>query len=279
MRKTYFIHKDFEIYSVEDVDWKKDSHRHNFFELLYIAYGSGYHTLNQNKHAYAKGNIFLLTPDDIHSFEMVKPTQFHCLRFLPGFFSTDKEGESLKNLLSYHNQTQGNIILDKEDEAFSVSLILKIINEASVQNSSSQLLIKHLMFALIQLISRYVEPVEAGPSKVLRIDNIMAYVRSNIANPDQLKKEALANHFNVSPNYIGEYFKKHLQISLRAYITKLKLNLIDKRLKKSNQPLSQIALDLGFADSSHFTHFVKQATGKTPSLIRNESVKRQKFRF
>ncbi|MET3021791.1 AraC family ligand binding domain-containing protein, partial [Flavobacterium hydatis] len=42
-------------------------HRHNFFELLYIEYGTGNHILNSIHHNYKEHDIYLLTPKDYHS--------------------------------------------------------------------------------------------------------------------------------------------------------------------------------------------------------------------
>src|ERR1700712_1882964 len=53
----------------------------SFFELIYILDGSGLQFINKNKFNYRKGNLFLITPQDIHSFEINTPTQFFFLRF------------------------------------------------------------------------------------------------------------------------------------------------------------------------------------------------------
>ena len=60
MKNTFFIYKDFEIYSVEELTWKKEVHRHNFFELLYIEYGTGHHILNSIPYYYNQPDIYLL---------------------------------------------------------------------------------------------------------------------------------------------------------------------------------------------------------------------------
>ncbi|HJY12403.1 MAG TPA: AraC family ligand binding domain-containing protein, partial [Flavobacterium sp.] len=154
MKDTFFIYKDFEIYSVEELTWKKEVHRHNFFELLYIEYGTGNHILNSIPHNYKEHDIYLLTPKDYHSFKTLKPTKFHCLRFLPNFFSNKKEIEEIEKLFYYHNQTNGNLIFLEEDKAFCETLIVKILAEVAKPKGQNELIIKSLMTALIQIIRR-----------------------------------------------------------------------------------------------------------------------------
>jgi AraC-like DNA-binding protein len=269
MKDTFFIYKDFEIYSVEELTWKKEVHRHNFFELLYIEYGTGNHILNSIPHHYKGQDIYLLTPKDYHSFKTIKPTKFHCLRFLPNFFSNKKEIEEIEKLFYYHNQTNGNLIFLEEDKAFCEMLIVKILAEAARPKGQNELIIKSLMTALIQIIRRNAALNESNlnlqTTEILKIDTILSYIRSNIANPHLLKKKEMASHFNVSIHYIGEYFKNHLNITLRDYIVQTKLKVVTEKLSKSNLTFSEISNDLGFIDSSHFNKFMMKSTGISPS--------------
>lgn len=272
MKDTFFIYKDFEIYSVEELTWKKEVHRHNFFELLYIEYGTGNHILNSIHHNYKAQDIYLLTPKDYHSFKTLEPTKFHCLRFLPNFFSNKKEIEEIEKLFYYHNQLNGNLIFPEDDKTFCELVILKILDEVAKPKGQNEILIKSLMMSLIQIIRRNASINESNlnikNTVVLKIDTILSYIRSNIANPHLLKKKEMANHFNVSINYIGEYFKTHLNITLRDYIEQTKLKVVTEKLSKSNLTFSEISNDLGFIDSSHFNKFIMRSTGVSPSEFR-----------
>ncbi|MNQ55642.1 HTH-type transcriptional activator RhaR [compost metagenome] len=269
MKDTFFIYKDFEIYSVEELTWKKEVHRHNFFELLYIEYGTGNHILNSIHHNYKEQDIYLLTPKDYHSFKTLKPTKFHCLRFLPNFFSNKKEIEEIEKLFYYHNLTNGNLIFLEEDKAFCETLIVKILDEVAKPKGQNEVIIKSLMTALIQIIRRNATLNESNLNlqltEILKIDTILNYIRSNVANPHLLKKKEMASHFNVSIHYIGEYFKNHLNITLRDYIVQTKLKVVTEKLSKSNLTFSEISNDLGFIDSSHFNKFMMKSTGISPS--------------
>ena len=211
----------------------------------------------------------MLTPKDYHSFKTLKPTKFHCLRFLPNFFSNKKEIEEIEKLFYYHNQTNGNLIFFEDDKAFCETLIVKILDEVARLKGQNEVIIKSLMTALIQIIRRNAilneNNLNLQTTEILKIDTILSYIRSNIANPHLLKKKEMASHFNVSIHYIGEYFKNHLNITLRDYIVQTKLKVVTEKLSKSNLTFSEISNDLGFIDSSHFNKFMVKSTGISPS--------------
>lgn len=273
LTRTFFIYKDFEVYSVDEFTWRKDKHRHNFFELLYIEYGQGTHILNANEHSYKSRDVYFLTPGDTHSFKTSEPTRFHCLRFLPAFFNNSRDVKELEKVFYYHNQADGALKLT-DDAAFCESIILKIVDEAAGQKRRHEGVVRYLMLSLLELIRRNMTAVmDTRKSNVvedLKIDSILLYIRSNIANPQMLRIKIIAERFNVSVNYIGEYFKKQSNVTLRAYIEQTKLNIIKEKLSQSNLTFSEIGSELGFTDSSHFHKFVLRHTGKSPSQLKTK---------
>jgi len=75
------LYKPYEIEWKEMLRFPKISKRNNFFELIHIIEGTGTQTVNKNKFNYRKGNLFLLTPQDIYSFDIATATTFFFLRF------------------------------------------------------------------------------------------------------------------------------------------------------------------------------------------------------
>jgi YesN/AraC family two-component response regulator len=60
---------------------------------------------------------------------------------------------------------------------------------------------------------------------------LLNYIHQHIYEPRNLKAEVISKHFNVSPTYIGEYFKTQTGQSLQEYIMEYKLKLIETRLR------------------------------------------------
>ncbi len=86
-------------------------------------------------------------------------------------------------------------------------------------------------------------------------------MNEHIAEPHLLKVEQLANTFLLSPTYLSEFFRKKVKMSLRAYIIKAKLKLVEIRLLNSDYTLTEIADELSFTDVSHLSKTFKKYTG------------------
>lgn len=70
------LHQPFEISVKELEESPLKEHEHTFFELVYILSGTGLQCINNNKFDYHEGHMFLITPQDCHSFDIHTTTKF-----------------------------------------------------------------------------------------------------------------------------------------------------------------------------------------------------------
>jgi AraC-like DNA-binding protein len=82
-----------------------------------------------------------------------------------------------------------------------------------------------------------------------------------LAKPDI---NELAEKVFVSPNYLRHLCKKHLKTTLTKIGQLFAVEKAKKSLEQSDNKITSIALDLGFASSSHFTRIFKSIVGKSP---------------
>lgn len=61
-------------------------HRHRYFEIICVLNGCGQHMINDNRFDYTKGDLFLLTPQDLHTFMSDVPGEFCIVDFTGSFF-------------------------------------------------------------------------------------------------------------------------------------------------------------------------------------------------
>ncbi|MEM1122452.1 MAG: AraC family transcriptional regulator, partial [Bacteroidota bacterium] len=94
-----------------------------------------------------------------------------------------------------------------------------------------------------------------------RVTRLLTYINENINQSELLKVEHLAKTFLLSPTYLSEFFRKKVKMSLREYIIKSKLKLVEIRLLNSDYTLSEIATELSFTDVSHLSKTFKRYTG------------------
>ncbi|MEO1513729.1 MAG: AraC family transcriptional regulator [Bacteroidota bacterium] len=267
-------YKPFEIQEIELSEWRQRPVKNNFFELVVIKEGEGTQCINYNEYPYQKGSLFLLPPLKCHSFQIVEPSRFVFLKFTSDFFQASardsvNQYEWFKEaayILSNYNQLPGDVIHSELDRQHIYTLIDLILKENQNYGLSSASLIKSLMTSILEILLRNTKQstfyeLETSIHQDERITRLLTYINEHINEPHLLKVEQLAKTFLLSPTYLSEFFRKKVQISLREYIIKAKLKLVEIRLLNSNYTLTEIANELSFTDVSHLSKTFKRYTG------------------
>ncbi|REE25911.1 AraC family transcriptional regulator [Winogradskyella pacifica] len=272
--------KPFEIQEIELTEWKQRPVKNNFFELVLIKDGYGTQCINYNDVSYSKGSIFLLPPLKCHSFNIEKQTKFVFLKFTDSFFKNVNRINIDRNewfkeasyILSNYNQLPGDIIKNEIDRNHLGSLIEMILQESRSYGESSINLVTSLMTSVLEILIRNIKKsnyFEVPNNSDDRIVKMLTYINENIDKTELLKVENLADVFMMSSTYVSEYFKKQVHMSLREYIIKAKLKLVEIRLLNSDFTLTQIADELGFTDVSHLSKTFKRYAGTSIREFKN----------
>jgi AraC family transcriptional regulator len=94
-------------------------------------------------------------------------------------------------------------------------------------------------------------------------------VREECTQP--LRLSALAAGSSVHPVYLARAFRRHYGRSIGSYMLQGRLRLAMRRLATSNDPISRIAMDCGFADQSHFSRMFGREVGMSPARFRRRA--------
>lgn len=92
------------------------------------------------------------------------------------------------------------------------------------------------------------------------------YIRAHFR--ENLTLAQVARAVSVHPVYLGQIFRQELHQTLGEYLNHIRVQAAAERLASSDLPLSDIALDFGFYDQSHFTRVFRRYTGATPAVFR-----------
>ena len=94
------------------------------------------------------------------------------------------------------------------------------------------------------------------------INDITAYIDKNFT--ETLKLSTLADKFEVSSSYLSHHFKAHTGLSISRYIRLKRLGLA-KKYYESGLPLTEAAMNAGFADYSVFYKAYRNEFGTSPT--------------
>lgn len=279
--KRYLLHTPFNIYHFEANEWQHPLHNHTYYEIIFILRGSGIHHINGNFFDYGHGDVFLLGPEDFHSFDIRELTEFCFIRFNEPFsrvlsVSDETRWKSIiETLLDFPLQSRGSLVKEKQDKAKLLNLLSVL--ESEYENNQSpyyEIVRDSLMRSILIILARKLrQSDEAGqaPSYSDSVEAILLYVKKNIYFPSRLSIEKLSEKFNMAPNYISIFFKKQVGESIKQYITNYRFGLIKARLTYSKLTLSEISHEFSFTDESHFCRQFKKYCGVTPTEFRKRN--------
>lgn len=270
------IHQQWEIEWKEMVRFNKAARRNNFFELIYVIDGTGIQTVNKNRFNYRKGNLFLLTPQDVYSFNIDAPTTFFFLRFDESYVKSSlrKDKEAVKQveyILQNASHRPGCILKNKADKPLIASLVNSIMNEQTNQQIYYHRISEQIVNTIITIVARNIAlklPKKINEATGELILDMLNYIQDNIFEPRHLKAVKLSRYFNISLNYLGRYFKKQTGETLQHYIASYKMRLVEVRLLHSDMRINEIAYEFNFTDESHLNRAFKKYKGMNPSEFR-----------
>src|ERR1043165_5528752 len=101
-----------------------------------------------------------------------------------------------------------------------------------------------------------------------RIEEVRALLASYPT--DSWHLESIAQKVYCSPFHLARQFRAATGESIARYLLRLRLTLALDRIAKGETDLARLAVELGFANHSHFSARFKSAFGETPTAVRNQ---------
>ena len=264
------LYHPFELQFLEVSEYEAKERKNTFFEMVFVLEGKGIQIINDHRLPYASDKLFLIFPQDTHSFEVIEKTKFFFIRFQDSYLKTQSNDwiQKLEFIFHNHNHLPGCILKTITDKPLLRAMIEALIREEKSSFPQQQEVIKQILNTIITIAARnisLVSPVAFAPSNTEESLDLLNYVHQNIYKPEALKATKMATAFHVSPTYISEYFKIKTGQSIQQYTMAYKIKLIETRLKFTNMQINEIVYEFGFSDASHLNRLFKKYTGLNPS--------------
>jgi len=277
--------KQFEALVIHDFEedvFHMESHGHTYFEMGYIYKGSGTHFLNNSVLPYVTGDLFLICPEDSHTFDIKESTRFVFIKFTDSYFKLFQQPDADDFTASEAIHMMRNRLLkeNKLEITFPNSNILKnsidsiLLSSETDQNNSHSQIIYHQILAIIALIKNTISVMAinfslADPNQEV----LISYIHDQIYNPQFLKIPNVSLQFNIAPKYFSAYFKRRFGIAYSDYVNQYKASLIELRFKSKIFTIKQVAEEFGFANESHLSRFFKKYHHLPPGAYQKEQAK------
>lgn len=280
MNLTEQLTAPLEIHKFEDYYSGTTVLKSQYNQIVYLAEGNGIYTKDTLEISLTKGCAFIIGNGNYYKLSLNSDAILYVARI------SDETKLILKDIIS---QSKGKVVSPFRAKSLMYPVINCTTSDSHLLNAYFKLLLQlqknsiqnnRLMYyqlvSIITIIERNIPMVPGIADKglpVTTLQPILKHIHKNIRTPELLGVTFIAQKFNLSENTLGLWFKNELKTTVKRYITQCKMKAIENTINNEKITLSQIALEFGFSDESHFHRSFKNFFGVSPSIFKKNRIK------
>lgn len=270
----------FDIVKLEDILVKEDInhspfdfHKVEFYVIILIEEGKGFHTIDFTDFGYKKGTVLSVRKDQIHKFHNNSSVKGTVLIFTDDFMvSYLDELVALKSLQLF-NEMLSSPTLQLSDIDFSE--IFGILNRMhdeyfSKNDKYSQGILRSELHILVTKLFRLKSDSNGAVYSRRYLSEFIEFqtlVENNAHNT--IKVIDYADMMNVSTKTLNNIVKDVVSCSAKEFIDEISLKQIKRLLINTQLSVKEIAFTSGFDEASNFYKYFKHRTNLTPEQFRS----------
>lgn len=256
----------------------KYPHRHDFFEVLYLSKGSGFHVIDGNKYEIKPPCVFFMSPGQAHKIEFSGDIEGFIFIFTPEFYLINQTNQNrLIEFPFFFTIRQDNPplnLFDEKEIKFLESLFEKGISELTKGESYSVELLRSVLDLILTYCSTLYKTDEdlltKGKGHIV-VKKFFQLVEENYAQ--NLTVVEYAALMAITPNHLTQTVNQLTGKTSSQIIKSKQILEIKRLLVHTNLSVTEIAMRLNFPDQSYFTKFFKREAGVSPLQYRVKAVK------
>ena len=251
----------------------KRPHSHNYYELIWMIKGKATLHVDLQKHEIENNMIFCLRPSQMHQIHLDPQMEGFVFSFTESFFSSEEHELSPQgkiNLFKLFSEC-GAKSIQPDLEADMKEIAIKMMNGFEYDRLFSENLVKRYFKIFLIYFTQHLE----GDLKAGETNRESKLVKKFLELVDKGFRQRRMVHdyavqLSVTANYLNKAVKQNTGHSAGHHIRQ-RVVLEAKRLGRfSEVTMKEIAYNLGFIDSAHFSKFFKAVAGMNFSDFRKE---------
>jgi AraC-like DNA-binding protein len=248
--------------------WFTPMQNHDYFELCYIAEGSGWFILDGVKLEAAQGDLFVTKPHEVHSGGASGEGSY--VLYSMGF--TFKGWSELEK--DFYMLDSDRLVQDSSRaiQSWFEKLILECEQDEVYAAIKAHGYMTALLVDILRCYANQVNSHSLRSTVQPYIKNVLEQIHRTPIHSIEVAE--LAHKAGISRSHLDREFKKLLGVTLGEYIRHYKLEQAIHLLRQTDHTITEISDRCGFDSVQAFCMFFKRHTGKTPQAIRNHEEKR-----
>ena len=254
------------------------THSHVYYEMLYLSRGSCTQVINGKDLSIQEGDLVILAPDSSHNYQILddstislnlsigKETFEHLFYHL--FDENSVMYDFFSQTLNNRNSAPYLIFRTGQD-----SMIQELLYEMYYERThpiayTGQMLNIRMSELFIYLMRYHQEHLVFESDGLLCSDAVLPMLQYIQFHYADVTLSDLSNQFHYKESYISFLLKKNTGKSFSEIRHEMRMHRSAELLKKTEKPIKDIAIELGFSDQSHFTRLFREKYELTPKKYR-----------
>ncbi len=245
-------------------------HNHDFYLLLYINKGGGEHIIDFKRYTISLCSFFLMTPGQVHSWNLEDGTDGYILFFKPSFYAMHTLEKNLYGFPFFCLLNSNPHVIINDDQRKIIDFVTSqmYFEFASQTSTDLRILRSYLEILLLKLSQSF--PVEETDSfkdsvsfKIRKLGQLIEKHYVKMKQPRQY-----ADLMSLSASYLNSICKQKLGKTLSDLISERIILEAKRLLSYTDLNVNQVASHLSYSDTSYFIRFFKKQTNLTPEQFK-----------
>lgn len=248
------------------------------FEVHYLKRGHLRWWVEDQAYDFQPGSVFIVHPNELHGGDesSLQPCEHFWLRFNPG-----EMGKFLASLPEKERDHLRDGFDDMSHRTFPVSAEIgsdfeRLLDAHRSGAAGAAIIARGVLHAMLATIIRdyhsFKDRSQPRPLVTWRIRRILT-ILDNDTNSYNSSVAELADMVGLSESGFRERFKAETGYSPHEYILDRRISDARRRLAETDEDITRIAMELGFASSQYFATVFRKRVGLTPSDFRHSHTK------
>ena len=245
------------------------------FNLIYIILG-GIHDVHLGAdYRWLKPNDLVIVPENfLYASSNVRNCTGYCIHFKTEFIKPLLKGTLAEDFPYFDLESEHIVNVSTEESQRIQEAFQNIIREYNRFSPEKDFILRNYIHILLLLVREIYRPhakkIGENATRSMRITSQFKHLlEKNFIEWREVKK--YAEELHITPKYLAEAVKEHTGKSPRDLINDILILESKVLLGSTDKTITEIAHELRFEDQAHFSRFIRQHLGTTPSAWRKKS--------
>lgn len=255
--------------------------RHDYFEIVYLNSGELVWQIQDHFVTQKKGDLFVMGSPTYHRVTERSSAQVsaHSLFFHSELFGGLGSGEDSEYLAAFriHDPSFAHVIPNRSHVPLEVQHLMERIGvESPARTDRARLSVKtYVKMIMVTLLAHYAESLKI-PTRLDRRQQALERFKPLFSFLDRKSNEPItpadaARIVNMSPSHFRRAFKQVTGQPFVLYLNNFRVAKAQQLLASTDDPISEIGLEVGFCDQSYFGLIFRRIAHMTPRQYREQA--------